>query len=1853
MDIVPSFFPENEDDGLVPAEFNDTPEAKIRRMVGVPEPAPERLITPMNPQGRAPRDGMGFSENVAGQFRSGGFAGAVAEAAELEAVKSGGEQFNRGGFSEQQFRNLPTSVRERIIAEANQPGNKEQKLQDAEDSFYAQVAYDNSKANLSVASVAGAIVGSIPTPENLGGLSGLLVRQFPALASRPILTAGIDAAATNLLADPIVQGSRMFSGAQADYDPTQTVLAPIIGFTIGAAGRAIPELPSMVRERQAAALGVEPAAIAPDQAAPVVTPRPSVADAAPAANVADAPRVEPSVDPVIAKAVDEAIGAEPVASRPADATINRDIPPPPDNVSDYISARKYNDAIQSQYVKDGEVVSSSRNVPFEGDLPPVGTWRIADYSTNYGREIEQLRKIKISDLSLPELRDGGLDITKKGDDATYAKWIKEGKRPPPIEVIAREDGTLAVADGHRRVLAAKSAGLDEIEAWVSDLVDSPTAKTPDGTPIKTSLTYELAQKLKQSNASSAQVMEIQMRFGDAIQELFRIKPEALTGDEAAYILNFRDVDALRGRVAKAVGERQQRLNSKPDGSGQGADAAEVAPRPALKVMRGPDGRINGLDLEASGLELAPSEDGRLLFRKRGTQPAQPLPPNQVQAGRPVADQGTPAPAPQAKPVTRVQRIEDVSRNLVQSFEALGREKRVKPGAQGQFDTGSGVIRVKSIADLDTVAHEVGHDFHLTKARQDVDGLVARHKLELQDLGTGDKKGNQEAFAELFRLYVVNRNFAEQKYPKAAADLDALLRSKFPKQAEALDAIRADLDAIHRAPSGELVTADTIQTPPPKFGDRLKELAKPDRDPSGRSIYSAFDALYTATVDRTHPVWKAVENLADIYKRRTGDPLNIKPVDDTYILARMLPGSHGTASIMMEHGVIPASGFDPQGPSLAGAIEKALGQKWDDKAFADFGGYLVARRMVAEYTRFFNGEIPNPPGKFSFADYQRAVADIEAANPQFRDAAQDVYGFLTNHLKRAFDKGLFSKEYYEAALKRVDYVPFVRDMADFAEDSAEGIGSGGRPAGLRFSLMKAFKGSQRSVQNPLESIFKRVHDLEYAIALNDTVSSLARLADTAGPGSGAIAEAIPSSQLKGQKVDVIEALKAAGKTANVDDADLQALILQAEDALGDSTWATLFRQSDINPGKEPIVFYWVNGERRALRLADGRFGRELFHALNAMPDIEKNWFVSTLQVAQQILRTGVTRAPDFLAVNFIRDQLTAAATAGRKYIPFVSAAKGVVDAVRKTADAKAYAARGGMAAGAISDAIDQSMFGRNVRALEKAGVVKNAMAGDYLGAGSALFKQGIKALELSEAGTRMGLYKSYFAQAKDMGLDDLNASTYAAFRATDYVDFRKAGASMGLLRRWVPFLNAAIQGTDREIRALADLPALELKRGRGEKLTPRELDRLKDARVALLRVTSMGAILGGGLALMNADEEEYQTAPKFTKDTNFLVKVNDTWLAIPKPFGATSAIVNAFEYGTDAALRNDPSLIGPWMEAAGKAFAPPTTNPLVSLAYDLPANYNRFQDRPIVPYYLQGVKPSEQYTAGTSELSKLMGAATGWSPMKIEYAISNLGGSSALNLLRASDLAMAKDAPEKQVYDWPIARRFVKNLARGNQATTEFFNLVGDKNGTYEQAENAYRVKVRNGERTAAEQFLRNLPEDERAWTVLQSQGFEATEKRLHPMQNAKDRAAVISGVLSQLNFNNLIREADIDRQNTTISRRDAAPIVLDKTTRARMIEGLQELQMVTTRNAMVAIGAKGTRGLNMVDPQPILDRLKAISPEAFGEFEDRLKAKKVYDFDTTVQAWPETKARLLRDGENADLSDLVPAGAKTKRKRRT
>lgn len=55
---------------------------------------------------------------------------------------------------------------------------------------------------------------------------------------------------------------------------------------------------------------------------------------------------------------------------------------------------------------------------------------------------------------------------------------------------------------------------------------------------------------------------IERRFGDEVRDRFGVEPSALTADEAQYLVNFRDVDALRTRGANAERERSRRLREK-------------------------------------------------------------------------------------------------------------------------------------------------------------------------------------------------------------------------------------------------------------------------------------------------------------------------------------------------------------------------------------------------------------------------------------------------------------------------------------------------------------------------------------------------------------------------------------------------------------------------------------------------------------------------------------------------------------------------------------------------------------------------------------------------------------------------------------------------------------------------------------------------------------------------------------------------------------------------------------------------------------------------------------------------------------------------------------------------------------------------------------------------------------------------------------------------------------------------------------------------------------------------------------------------------------------------------------------
>lgn len=76
------------------------------------------------------------------------------------------------------------------------------------------------------------------------------------------------------------------------------------------------------------------------------------------------------------------------------------------------------------------------------------------------------------------------------------------------------------------------------------------------------------------------VQLLNKRFGDEIYNIFGIKPEALTANEAQYLVGFRSVDEIRNRLVAAKQEINHRLRSK------GVTRALEGPADGLHAVQG-------------------------------------------------------------------------------------------------------------------------------------------------------------------------------------------------------------------------------------------------------------------------------------------------------------------------------------------------------------------------------------------------------------------------------------------------------------------------------------------------------------------------------------------------------------------------------------------------------------------------------------------------------------------------------------------------------------------------------------------------------------------------------------------------------------------------------------------------------------------------------------------------------------------------------------------------------------------------------------------------------------------------------------------------------------------------------------------------------------------------------------------------------------------------------------------------------------------------------------------------------------------------------------------------------------------
>ncbi|MDP3176142.1 MAG: LPD38 domain-containing protein [Phenylobacterium sp.] len=1147
-------------------------------------------------------------------------------------------------------------------------------------------------------------------------------------------------------------------------------------------------------------------------------------------------------------------------------------------------------------------------------------------------------------------------------------------------------------------------------------------------------------------------------------------------------------------------------------------------------------------------------------------------------------------------------------------------------ALGEYHPDTAVIRTKAVQELDVLAHEAFHSLDMKMSLPALKAAMQAHKAELKVLDyDAQKQRLHEGFAEFGRWYVTNPEHARRVAPSFYEAFERALAQERPDVHRGLRDIQAAYSHLLKSASIDVAAASVAHT---GRGGRLSQGAQALKDRGlGGVATDLADRAYTAFIDDLHPLAKAVRELQKIYAQNTGRHLDLKAADNPYVLARLSREAYAAGHVDLMEGVVPYHGVDPKGPSLAQALETALGAKamgkWSREDLNRFDAYLIARRMVNEWDRFSSGDLDRAPDKYSKAFHEQVITDAERLNPSWKKAAGLVYGWLDALWKKEFDAGLLTAEAHQKGLEKPDYVPLMRDVSD------KGAGSGSKASGGAMQFAggaKRFKGSTRDVISPLTSMMRRAYELNALIKRNEVLKTLDDLGRLAGPGGGSIVERLPKHEMEVIQVNAAQALEAAAKAQGLTSRDVTTMLAHVDAVIDPEAKATIFRNRQMDPKKgEAVVFVWRDGEKTPLLLADGGFGQEMFQAIAGMNKEMSNALLDAASAGTQILRHGVTLSPEFMARNIVRDQLATWINTDVGYVPGYHFVKGAVEQARQGTTAKRYAAAGGMRGGAATAALKKPFPKTDPEArtqlqhLRKKGYRVRA----YNPLTNPL--RGLAAMtDLSEAGTRLGVMKLAFDKAKKRGLNDYEAVTEAAFTSRDYLDFGRRGSRMLSAVRTVTFLNASLQSIDKAIRVGTgggNLHRVLAPLGKNAPKTDTERRAFAHAYKQWVRISAL-AVLGGSLAVMYADDPEYQEINQKLRATHWWFKAFDHWIAIPKPFELAEPS-NIVERAYEAAALKDPNAPKNMLSDFMQVIAPPHEIPAVSVPYNIARNRD-YQGRPIVPDHLRGtVNPEYQFNSYTSEIGKLIGRVLKVSPAVVDYVITGFGGSLGRYAQQGTNLALEKIEGKPGTKAGPedafLSRAFVRDVSRGSASQEEFWNLVAKSEGDYTEAVGTFRLLMKAGDHAKATAFLNSLPAPSRAYVQAEALGPGQLAK-LHPIQRAREAVGLIG---------------DLRRENRegALAKVSGAPIALTPSQRREVDDALAQLAMTEMRNALVQTGVRGWAQKRTMNREDSLDRLAAVSPDLPRMVSARMNLARVATPDASERDW---KRRGPELGAKAD-----------------
>jgi diguanylate cyclase (GGDEF)-like protein len=680
----------------------------------------------------------------------------------------------------------------------------------------------------------------------------------------------------------------------------------------------------------------------------------------------------------------------------------------------------------------------------------------------------------------------------------------------------------------------------------------------------------------------------------------------------------------------------------------------------------------------------------------------------------------------------------------------------------------------------------------------------------------------------------------------------------------------------------------------------------------------------------------------------------------------LGGSPGLIDAAFRFGT-PMWREDGQGIEFSGeALQEIFGEHWGDH---DVGMYLLARR--AQELQSQGRENLMRPDEIiawlSLEDEIEGLRDIHDRYQEFNDRMLDFYegagiiGAQTRAKMQEMNK---------------NYVPFFRVVESRIN---------GRPARSGGNPFQRLKGGTTNVGVIWDNIIEGVAIGVNAALMNDAKRSILRKlggTDRLGAGvrnqqAGLYAAPI-SADNAARKISGDQVLKASVEAmgwtmaeyrmakAMPSDETEQAIVMiieQMEDGL--PNFLTLFEFNQDPKGN--VDFYMDQGRKYHFEIMDPA----LMDSLRFMGPKGTNLVLQIVGGFSATLRRGVVAWPTFQTKNFVRDSLNAWLLSTKVKVPAVRAAAQILRRMSNDPAFQEMVVNGGG-------------FANRSQGFE--------VARHLISNPTELLTRYDRFMGRFENANRLAEYKLN----RKAGKGPRHSALLSREISTDFA-MRGSHEVARFLAVSVPFLNARMQGNYRLKRQM-DYGTMA-------------------ASFAIRGAAYMAASLA--LYSLNKDDDRYEEMPEDIKDLYhpvFTGNGEDDYFLIPKPFESGmlfGTIPERFMQYTED--QDGEEFVDAMLWIALQAFSLDMTPQVFQPLMDIERN-KTFTGAPIIPFYLENVEPSEQFTWYTSETAKAAARAMGVSPMKLEHMIRGYFGTMGTYALAASD-AMIRAATDDYMNEY--------------------------------------------------------------------------------------------------------------------------------------------------------------------------------------------------------------------------------------------